>query len=99
MLIAEFQFFALPLAFSSDHRNVRQWPPSPGLAIAVLPYIRKAYNELYRIAFAELEKKWDQAVLRRPREGETIEEVAQEQGERNGERGIIGMPLGGDLEL
>jgi hypothetical protein len=69
------------------------------LAIAVLPYIRKAYNELYKMAFAELEKKWDQAILRKPRDGETIEQVAQEQNERNNEGGAIGMPLGADLEL
>jgi hypothetical protein len=68
------------------------------LAIAVLPYIRRAYNELYRITFAELEKKWDQAVLRKPREGETIEQVAQE-ADNNGAAGAIGMPLGRDLEL
>jgi hypothetical protein len=46
-----------------------------------------------------LEKKWDQAVLRKPREGETIEQVAQEQNEHGGEREAIGMPLGVDLEL
>jgi len=51
------------------------------------------------MAFAELEKKWDQAVLRKPRDGETIEEVAQEQNERNADGGAIGLPLGGDLEL
>lgn len=46
-----------------------------------------------------MEKKWDQAVLRKPREGETIEQVAQEQNEHNGEGGVIGMPIGADIEL
>lgn len=31
-----------------------------------MPYIRSAYNELYKIAFGELEKKWDRAVQRTP---------------------------------
>jgi hypothetical protein len=61
--------------------------------------MRTAYNELYRMTFAELEKKWDQAILRKPREGETIEQVAQEQNEHIREGGAIGMPLGADLEL
>lgn len=38
-------------------------------------------------------------MLRKPRDGETIEEVAQEQNERNADGGAIGLPLGGDLEL
>ncbi len=46
-----------------------------------------------------MEKKWDEAVLRKPREGETIEQVAQEQNEQNGDRGVLGMPIGAELEL
>src|SRR3954447_8147294 len=44
--------------------------------MAVLPYIRGAYNDVYRRIFQDLEKKWDDAVRRKPREGETEEDVA-----------------------
>jgi hypothetical protein len=33
--------------------------------------------------FADLERQWDQALLRKPQKGETIEEVAREQQERD----------------
>jgi hypothetical protein len=59
--------------------SITQWPPSKALAFATLPYIRSAYNELYKHTFTDLEKKWDLAVQRKPREGETQEQVEQEQ--------------------
>jgi len=34
---------------------------------------------MYRAVFANLEKKWDRAVQRRPREGETADEIAAAQ--------------------
>jgi hypothetical protein len=53
------------------------------LTFAALPYVRFAYFKLYRYLFADLEKQWDQALLRKPREGETIDQLAQEQQERD----------------
>ena len=53
----------------------------------MLPYFRAAYFELYRTTFGDLEKKWDQAVQRKPREGETAEQVAQAQQGRVREMG------------
>jgi hypothetical protein len=41
-----------------------------------IPYLRAAYTELYKHTFADLEKKWDLAVQRTPREGETAEQIA-----------------------
>ncbi len=70
-----------------ENRDIRHWPPSPSLTVAVLPYIRSAYNELYKYTFADLEKQWDQAVQRKPREGETAEQVAENRNERAGEGG------------
>lgn len=54
------------------------WPPSPGLVFATLPYLKTAYNQLYRYTFHSLEVKWDMAVQRRPRIGETEEQIALE---------------------
>ncbi|RFU27874.1 hypothetical protein B7463_g8476, partial [Scytalidium lignicola] len=74
-------FAVLPityLLFRSDNQDVRHWPPSPSFTIAALPYIRSAYNEMYKYAFGELEKKWDRAVQRRQSEDETGERGAQE---------------------
>lgn len=47
-----------------------------------MPYFRAAYLELYKYTFADLEKQWDQAVQRKPREGETAEQVARAQAAR-----------------
>lgn len=88
----------LPVYFllSSRHRNV-SWPPSAGLTFAVLPYIRSFYNELYRNAFGELEKKWEYAVQRKPREGETAEQIAA-LAQEDDHDAIIGLEIGFDEE-
>jgi hypothetical protein len=59
-----------------------------------LPYIRSAYIELYRSVFGELEKQWNQAAQRKPREGETAEDVAHAQADRQNEgNGILDIEL------
>ncbi|CZR61818.1 uncharacterized protein PAC_11715 [Phialocephala subalpina] len=79
----------LPLyLIKPSHRNIN-WPPSPGLAFATIPYLRSLYNGLYRHTFADLEKQWDMAVQRKPREGETAEEIAaQARAEQREEDGV-----------
>jgi hypothetical protein len=72
---AEPIFTLLPLGyfmFQHDIRAAHQWPPSPGLVFVTLPYIRSLYNALYIQNFGELEKQWDRAIMRKPREGETV---------------------------
>lgn len=66
----------------TDPRNspVFAWPPTPGLALLSLPYIRTLYNEAYTQIFAEYEKRWRLAIQRHPREGETAEEIAAADG-------------------
>ena len=66
----------------SDPRNspVFAWPPTPGLALLSLPYIRTLYNEAYAQIFAEHEKRWRLAIQRHPREGETAEQIAAAEG-------------------
>lgn len=66
-----------------------QRPPTAGLAFASLPYIKSVYNEVYKRSFADLEKKWDAAVLRKPREGETAADVAAEQRDEGFQLGNI----------
>ncbi|KAE8445849.1 hypothetical protein EG329_012772 [Mollisiaceae sp. DMI_Dod_QoI] len=65
-----------PLYFIKKAHRTISWPPSAGLTIATIPYLRTFYNELYRQTFSSLEKEWDLAVQRKPREGETAEQIA-----------------------
>ncbi|KAI6716154.1 hypothetical protein JHW43_001257 [Diplocarpon mali] len=71
----------LPLYFLNNlkqhpHWNVTvTWPPSPGLTFAALPFLKKAYNSFYTYTFSSLERDWERAVYRQPREGETAEEI------------------------
>ncbi|TVY47515.1 E3 ubiquitin-protein ligase, partial [Lachnellula occidentalis] len=76
--VSEFLFPLLaPIYFiTPSNKDVFNWPPTPGLTFATIPYLRVAYSRLYRYAFADLEKKWDLAVQRAPREGETAEQIA-----------------------
>lgn len=73
----------------TSRSDLASWPPSPALTFAVLPYIRTTYNELYKYSFSELESQWDTAVQRKPREGETAEQIAAEQQGQGDERGFF----------
>ncbi|EKD13254.1 uncharacterized protein L3040_003054 [Drepanopeziza brunnea f. sp. 'multigermtubi'] len=74
----------LPIYFLNNlNRNPNwkisvSWPPTPGLTFAAIPFIKKAYNSLYHYAFSALERDWDRAVRRKPREGETAEEIEEQ---------------------
>ncbi|KAI9815322.1 MAG: hypothetical protein M1827_002802 [Pycnora praestabilis] len=65
----------LPILFFATQSSERErldlshWPPSAAMSLAVLPYLRGAYNELYERAFGERERKWIKEV--QPRAGET----------------------------
>ncbi|KAJ8060973.1 hypothetical protein OCU04_010053 [Sclerotinia nivalis] len=88
--IADSVFTIVPVTyflFSPDNKNITSWPPSPGRTFALLPYVRLAYNTLYHHMFYDLEKRWDLAVQRKPREGETAEQIALEQ--RRGQEGFL----------
>jgi len=79
--------------FRPSNRDLRHWPPSPALTIAILPYLRSAYNEIYKHSLSNLEKTWDQAVQRRPREEETTQQVADQAAANGDGRAIF------DLEV
>ncbi|RKF58046.1 putative ring finger domain-containing protein [Erysiphe neolycopersici] len=84
--------FLLPLHFINPANQKISWPPPPGLVFATLPYLKTAYDELYRYAFSRLESKWDMAVQRKPRAGETQEEIAFE-AEREDAEGFLEIRL------
>ncbi|KAI9794975.1 MAG: hypothetical protein M1835_006199 [Candelina submexicana] len=52
--------------------NMGHWPPSAAMSLAVLPYLRGAYNEIYERVLAERERRWIKEV--QPRAGETGDE-------------------------
>ena len=61
------------LVFATQFPDMRPsrkqlWPPSAAMTLATLPYIRGAYNEMYKRLFAEREKRWIKEV--QPRSGE-----------------------------
>ncbi|MCJ1473785.1 hypothetical protein MMC13_002436 [Lambiella insularis] len=51
------------------------WPPSAAMTVATLPYIRGAYNELYKRLFAAKELRWIKEV--QPRAAENAEEAGE----------------------
>ncbi|RDL42158.1 uncharacterized protein BP5553_02137 [Venustampulla echinocandica] len=97
--MADYTFpLLMPLYFlNHSHQNIYDWPPSPGLTFATIPYLRTAYSELYRYAFADLEKKWDMAVQRKPREGETAEQIARNADNEEG-RAIFELEIVQEIE-
>lgn len=59
------------------------WPPSAAMTVATLPYIRGAYNELYKRFFAEKEQRWIKEV--QPRAGENTDETGGNNGQGLGD--------------
>lgn len=65
-----------PILFLASHisegekLDVTHWPPSAAMTVAVLPYIRGAYNELYERMFGERVRRWAREVQPRAGEGE-----------------------------
>lgn len=59
------------------------------MAFSVLPCIRSVYNRFYDVAFSEHEKRWDRAVQRAPREGETAEGIQAANQAANAEEDAI----------
>ena len=63
-----------------------------------MPYLRMLYVEAYKYAFGDLEKKWDRAVLRTPREGETAEQIAAAQAADEEEHAIFELEIVREVE-
>ncbi|KAN0116943.1 hypothetical protein V8E51_002920 [Hyaloscypha variabilis] len=88
----------IPIYFFDSENRVINWPPAPGLAFATLPYLRTAYTEFYKYTFGDLEKKWDRAVMRTPREGETAEQIAAAQAADEEEHAIFELEIVREVE-
>lgn len=70
----------LPIFFLGTKIPTRQasslWPPSAAMTLAVLPYLRGAYNEFYKRVLAPRERAWLEEI--QPRAGENGEGPAEE---------------------
>ncbi|KAI9673142.1 MAG: hypothetical protein M1817_003004 [Caeruleum heppii] len=64
----------LPLVFfatlpaENERLDLTAWPPSASMTLAMLPYLRGIYNEVYERVFGERERRWLKEV--QPRAGE-----------------------------
>ena len=67
-----------------ERSNLTHWPPTPAMTLAVLPYIRGAYNELFQRIFGEKLRRWAKEV--QPRGGES----GRERQDGNNEQGDVG---------
>lgn len=61
-------FFATQGDTSTQPLDFGTWPPSASMTMAVLPYVRSAYNLYYQRIWAEKEKQWLKAI--QPRSGQ-----------------------------
>ncbi|SLM37195.1 hypothetical protein LPUS_06926 [Lasallia pustulata] len=93
----------LPILFfatqspQNESLDLTLWPPSAAMTVAALPYIRGAYNELFKRLFAERRKRWNKEV--QPRAGETGDEGAAGNGQAAGIGGQVDAGDGLDFEL
>ena len=82
---------ALPILFFASAvdgklpKSTDLWPPSAAMTIALLPFVRGFYNEIYKRLFAERSKRW----IRQTRPGHN--EGNEERG-GNANQGINGDP-------
>ncbi|MCJ1335230.1 hypothetical protein MMC09_000498 [Bachmanniomyces sp. S44760] len=94
-------FFATQIP-EAQNGSLDLWSPSAAMTMASLPYLRGAYNALYKGLFAEREKKWIKEV--RPRAGETgdDEDAGGGQGGDGGDNAAeedVGFELNVEVEI
>ncbi|KAL8950717.1 MAG: hypothetical protein Q9222_003253 [Ikaeria aurantiellina] len=95
----------LSILHVAAHRPTRSsgrlWPPSATMALVTLPYIRAAYNGLWRKLFEERVKQWTRQI--QPRAGEDGDNAnggAQQQDPPEEEQGGgLNFELGVELEI
>ena len=83
-------------ASTGPQRDGPLWPPSASMAVAILPYIRAAYNEFYDRVCAPREKAWIQQI--QPRAGDHGD-GQQEQNPEQANEFEDGMDIGLDLQV
>ncbi|KAI4136055.1 MAG: hypothetical protein LQ347_000105 [Umbilicaria vellea] len=93
----------LPILFfatqspQNENLDLTLWPPSAAMTVAALPYIRGAYNEVFKRLFAERQKRWNKEV--QPRAGETGEDGTPGNGQDAGLGGQADVDEGLNFEL
>lgn len=84
-------------ASTGPQRDGPLWPPSASMTVAILPYIRAAYNEFYDRVCAPREKAWIKQIQPRAGDHGGDEEHEQHQGQANDFED--GMDIGLDLQV
>lgn len=84
-------------ASTGPQRDGPLWPPSASMAVAVLPYVRAAYNEFYDRVCAPREKTWIKQI--QPRADDHGEGEGHEQNQEQGNEFEDGMDIGLDLQV
>ena len=84
-------------ASTGPQRDGPLWPPSASMTVAMLPYIRAAYNEFYDRVCAPKEKAWIKQI--QPRAGDNEGDGQHEQNQEQGNEFEDGMDIGLDLQV
>lgn len=83
-------------ASTGPQRDGPLWPPSASMTVAILPYLRAAYNEFYDRVCAPREKAWIKQI--QPRAGDHGDQE-QEQNQEQDNRFEDGLDIGLDLQV
>ncbi|KAF6239104.1 hypothetical protein HO173_002976 [Letharia columbiana] len=84
-------------ASTGPQRDGPLWPPSASMTVAILPYIRAAYNEFYDRVCAPREKAWIKQI--QPRAGDHEGDEEHEQNQEQANEFEDGMDIGLDLQV
>ena len=84
-------------ASTGPQRDGSLWPPSASMTMAVLPYVRAAYNEFYDRVCAPKEKAWIKQI--QPRAGDNDGDGLHEGNQDQANQFDDGMDIGLDLQV
>lgn len=93
----------LPILFfatqspQNENLDLTLWPPSAAMTVAALPYLRGAYNEVFKRLFSERQKRWNKEI--QPRAGETGDDGTPANGQDAGIGGQADAEDGLNFEL
>ena len=92
-------FFAsqIPASRNNSLPTESLWPPSAAMTFAILPYVRGAYNEVYRRLFSAREQRWLKEV--QPRAGEAGDDELEENADNDNEEGGLGFDWNLEVEI
>ncbi len=84
-------------ASTGPQRDGPLWPPSASMTVAILPYIRAAYNEFYDRVCAPRERAWIKQI--QPRAGDNGGDGQHEQNQEQANEFEDGIDIGLDLQV